>query len=117
MSRREVPVPLVLALAATLASAHGLDALEGTAVVRPDRVEVTIEVDGAAQDVIAQLALHDESGRSLVGRVESVEPSAIPGHLVFRVGYPLARPARWLSRDQGSTPQTRIGTQSGCSRR
>jgi hypothetical protein len=93
MSCRE-PFALALALAtAGGASAHVLDALEGTAVVRADRVEVAIGVHpGAEVATLAQLALHDDAGRPLAGRIVSIEPSG-----TVHLEYELDRAPRWLS--------------------
>jgi len=92
MPRREL-IALVLALAATGASAHVLDAIEGTAVVGADRVEIAIGVHpGAEVATLAQLALHDDAGRTLAGRIVSIEPSGI-----VRLEYELDRTPRWLS--------------------
>jgi len=92
MSRREL-IALALVLVAFRASAHVLDALEGTAVVRADRVEIAISAHpGTEAATLAQLALHDDAGRNLAGRIVSIEPSGI-AHLA----YALDRAPRWLS--------------------
>ena len=91
MSRRELI--LVFAFVATGATAHVLDAIEGTAVVRADRVEVAIGVHpGKEAATLAQLALHDEAGRTLAGRIVSIEPTGI-----VHLEYALDRAPRWLS--------------------
>lgn len=98
MSRLERLAPLALALAATCASAHGLDALEGTAVVRAGRVEVGLEVEpGTEQAALAQLALHDDAGRAVTGRITAIEPAATPGHVMLHLEFKLSRPQHWLS--------------------
>jgi len=87
-----------LVIAATLASAHGLDALDGTAVVHADRVEVALEVEpGLETAALAQLEMHDDSGRALPGRIAAIVPAPTPGHVLVRSSYALTAPPRWLS--------------------
>jgi hypothetical protein len=106
MPRRERAAPQTLtlalapalAVAVTLAAAHGLDALDGTAVVHADRVEVALEVEpGLETAALAQLQIHDESGRALPGRIAAIVPAATSGHVVVRSSYALSGPSRWLA--------------------
>lgn len=98
MSRRELIVPLALALVAAGASAHVLDTIEGTAVVRADRVEVAVDVHpGTEGATLGQLAVRDDAGRTLAGRIVSTAPSGTPLQVVVHLEYELDRAPRWLS--------------------
>lgn len=102
MPRRERVAPLALAtslaIATTLAVGHGLDALDGAAFVHADRVEIALEVEpGTEAAALAQLEMHDDSGRALSGRIAAIVPAPTPGHVVVRSSYPLSGPLRWLS--------------------
>jgi hypothetical protein len=98
MPRRELSATLALVFATTLVAAHGLDALDGTVVVHADRVEVMLEVEpGMETAALAQLEMHDDSGRALPGRIAAIVPAATSGHVVVRSSYALSGPPRWLS--------------------